>query len=225
MNEVPGRLLRETLLARTATSEPADCLDAETVASWADEALTPHERSAVEPHAADCARCRALLAALARASPPAAPRSWWRLPRGAWVAPLVAAAAAVLVVWMNVPRRAAVLPGDRAASVSIAPTAPVPPSVSTPREPSASMPRERLQEPALTGQIAAAKPAEQAGSAKASGGLRQNDSLENSVSAPSRARRLDAPLSEPASPSAPLGGAAASAPERSAADSASAASM
>src|SRR5580693_6181291 len=145
MNEVPGRLLRETLLARTATSASADCLDAETVASWADEALTPHERSAVEAHAADCARCRALLAALARASPPVAPRSWWPLPRGAWVAPLAAAAAVVLVVWLNVPRRAAVPPGERAASVSIAATAPVPPSASTPRA-SASTPRERLQE-------------------------------------------------------------------------------
>jgi hypothetical protein len=217
MNEVPDRLLRETLLARTATSASADCLDADTVASWADEALTPRERLAVEAHAADCPRCRALLAALARATPPAAPRSWWRLPRGAWVAPLAAAAAAAIVVWMIVPRRPSVLPVDRAASGHLVPAEPAPPA--------AGAPREGRQEPALIDPIVAAKPAERADSARASGDLRQGDRLKNTGPASSRTETLDAAVSAPASPAIPLGGAAFGAQERSAASSTESASM
>jgi hypothetical protein len=105
------RLLRETLHARTTTA----CLDPETAAAWADDALGPDQRSKAEAHAAGCARCQALLAALVRTSPPTAARSWFRLPTIGWLAPLTAVAAGLLV-WMILPPPARFAPADRSVS-------------------------------------------------------------------------------------------------------------
>ena len=102
MNEVPVRLLRETLQARGPAGPSQECLDAETVAAWADDTLGRDERRAAEAHAADCGWCQALVAAMAKTAPPAAARSWWRAPAMGWLVPLTAAAAALLV-WMSVP--------------------------------------------------------------------------------------------------------------------------
>ena len=81
------------------------CLDAETLAAWVDGGLGKDELRMVETHVAGCARCQALVGAMARteaAVPPAetqrAPRRWL-----AWVVPLTAAATA-LVIWAVVPR-------------------------------------------------------------------------------------------------------------------------
>lgn len=109
MNEVPVRLLRETLESRVLSGPPGECLDAETVAAWADDTLGRDERRAAEAHAADCVRCQALVAAMARTASPASARSWWRAPVMGWLAPLTAVAA-TLLVWMNLPRTAVVPP-------------------------------------------------------------------------------------------------------------------
>lgn len=81
------------------------CLDAETLAAWADGALPAGERAAAEAHAADCTRCQALLAAMVRTEPEiAAPGAWWRrAPTLRWLAPLTVAAAAALL-WVSVDR-------------------------------------------------------------------------------------------------------------------------
>jgi hypothetical protein len=102
MSDVPTRLLRETLAGRGAQPPTSACLDAETLAAWGDGALGARERAAAELHASSCARCQALVAAMARTAPPAQPRTWWRASPLAWLVPLGAAAAA-LVVWMIVP--------------------------------------------------------------------------------------------------------------------------
>lgn len=83
------------------------CLDAETLAAWVDGGLPAVERAAAEAHAADCARCQALLAAMIRTEPEsAAVESWWRkAPPLRWLAPLTAAAAAALL-WVVVDRPA-----------------------------------------------------------------------------------------------------------------------
>ena len=83
------------------------CLDAETLAAWVDGGLPAVERAAAEAHAADCARCQALLAAMIRTEPEnAAVESWWRkVPSLRWLAPLTAAAAAALL-WVAVDRPA-----------------------------------------------------------------------------------------------------------------------
>jgi len=79
------------------------CVDAETLAAWADGALDARHSAAVELHASNCSRCMAALASLERTVPvPEEPkRSWvpWR-----WLVPLTAAATAV-AVWIAVPDR------------------------------------------------------------------------------------------------------------------------
>lgn len=99
------RLLADTLKARPVSAPEDSCLDAETLAEWADDGLSVRERAAVEAHAADCARCQALLAAMVKTAPaaPAAAASW-RMPAVTWLIP-AAAVAAALVVWVVVPGR------------------------------------------------------------------------------------------------------------------------
>jgi hypothetical protein len=100
------RMLRDTLEARSAPAPQGHCLDADTLAAWADNGLRPAERSAVEAHAADCARCQMLLAAMTRTTPsPAEPSpSWWRVHRFRWVVPLAGVGAAV-ILWTLMPIR------------------------------------------------------------------------------------------------------------------------
>ena len=82
------------------------CLDAETLAAWVDNGLTRRERAAAEAHAADCARCREVLAAIVRSTPSgeATSRPWAHRVRALdWLVPLMAAAT-VIAVWVAVPR-------------------------------------------------------------------------------------------------------------------------
>lgn len=82
----------------------AQCLDAGMLAAWADGALSADEVAAVEAHAAGCARCQAMAAAMARTAPaPATPgRSRYRRLVPALV-PLAAAAA--FAFWIALPSR------------------------------------------------------------------------------------------------------------------------
>lgn len=98
-------LLRQAL--RPSSVERTDaCLDAETVAAWADGALRWDEVAAVEQHASDCARCRTVLAAVVRSDvdapgpvrdAAASPLPWWRRWQLAWLVPITATATAVAV--------------------------------------------------------------------------------------------------------------------------------
>ena len=92
-------------------------LDAETLAAWADEALDARERTAVEAHAADCARCQALLAAMVRTLPPPAAAAPVLRARSLWWLAAMAPIAAALVVWFAVPERAPVLQSETAQAV------------------------------------------------------------------------------------------------------------
>lgn len=99
------RLLRRSLQARDVSAPPrASCLDAETLAAWADGTLSREQFAAAEAHAATCPRCQALLGAFAR-TVPAAPEPWWRHGLSVrWLVPLTAAAIAI-AVWVALPRR------------------------------------------------------------------------------------------------------------------------
>jgi hypothetical protein len=80
----------------------SSCLDAETLAAWADAALTAKEREAAEAHAADCARCQALLAAMVRTAPSTPPAErWWARPLIGWLVPITALIA--LAIWIAAP--------------------------------------------------------------------------------------------------------------------------
>jgi hypothetical protein len=80
------------------------CIDAETLAAWADGGLSKDEAALVEVHLADCERCTAMLATFARTIPelPAAESLWtrWHL---RWLVP-IATAATVAALWVLVPR-------------------------------------------------------------------------------------------------------------------------
>jgi len=102
MNDVPRGMLRDTLRSRMTPAPSAGCVDSQTLAAWSDGALNAHEREAVEAHASECAQCQALLAAMVRTAPPALPSRWWRPSTFGWLAPLAAAAAAILL-WINLP--------------------------------------------------------------------------------------------------------------------------
>jgi hypothetical protein len=124
-------LLRRALASGTSgrAAPTSACLDAETLAAWAEGRLSGRAWQMAESHAADCPRCQSLLGAMARAEPGlsqgaahSAPRLWLK-----WAMPLAAAAAVLLVVWINRPgpidvpssesaRRAQDLPDSKAAA-------------------------------------------------------------------------------------------------------------
>ena len=100
----------EALLRRSLRQSSTDlavtsaCLDAETIAAWADGGLSRRDRAAAEAHAADCSRCQAMVAALVKVSPEPPPleRSWLRSWTFRLLVPLTAGAAAV-AIWFAVP--------------------------------------------------------------------------------------------------------------------------
>jgi hypothetical protein len=100
----PDSWLGTTLRQTPATAFDA-CLDAETLAAWADGGLTATAAAAVELHASNCSHCTALLAALERSAPAASTtRVWTPAQVFRWLAPLAAAATAV-AIWIAVPDR------------------------------------------------------------------------------------------------------------------------
>ena len=92
-------------LRRSPAAASDACLDAETLAAWADGGLNAQAAAAVELHASNCSHCMAVLAAMERTAPVAAVADAWTLARVfRWVAPLAAAATAV-AIWIAVPDR------------------------------------------------------------------------------------------------------------------------
>ena len=94
-----------TTLRRSASAASDDCLDAETLAAWADGGLSAKAAAAVELHASSCSRCMAVLAAMERtALAPSTMHAWTPARLFRWAAPLAAAATAV-AIWVVVPDR------------------------------------------------------------------------------------------------------------------------
>ena len=93
--------LRQTPLAGARVD---DCLDAEMLAAWAEGTLDGPARTTAEAHAANCARCQAMLAVMVRTTPVASVTS--RSPVRRWLmflGPALAAATAV-ALWVAVDR-------------------------------------------------------------------------------------------------------------------------
>jgi hypothetical protein len=118
--EALGRLL--TSLQRSAQHEggpvprsaqrDGECLDAESLAAWVDNQLTPAQRSTAETHVASCPRCQSMLAAMARTTSAAEtlaaegqPSRSWVFRLAPWMAALGGAAAVVLLIVAMQPRR------------------------------------------------------------------------------------------------------------------------
>jgi Putative zinc-finger len=124
------RLMQDALRAGVSdvpdTSDASRCLGADTLAAWAEQTLSARERTAVEKHAADCARCQALLAAMVRTTPAPVAAPWWRVHMMAWMVPMSAAAAA-LIVWTMLPARTALESRQAATQVAEQVGTPAPP--------------------------------------------------------------------------------------------------
>ena len=96
--------LRNTLRPSPEAASEA-CLDAETLAAWADGGLSAKAAEAVELHASSCPRCMAVLATMERTAPaPTVTHGWTPMRLFRWAAPLAAAATAV-AIWVAVPDR------------------------------------------------------------------------------------------------------------------------
>src|SRR5215831_15774915 len=131
MSDVPPRLLRETLRDQPAPPSSA-CLDAETLAAWFDGALNRRDRAMAESHASTCARCQAMLAAIAKIPVRPVARKWWQTTTVRWLMPVVATSAAAVVLWMKTPEQqpSAALRVNQPSVVEDAPV-PAPPAAAT----------------------------------------------------------------------------------------------
>src|SRR5687768_9899112 len=105
-----GRLLTAMQEQSHSAASPA-CLDAESLAAWAENQLTPAQRSAAESHVASCLRCQSTLGSMARTATAAdtaareeeQSRSWvFRF--APWMAALGGAAVVALMVVTTQPR-------------------------------------------------------------------------------------------------------------------------
>ena len=125
-----------------AQTTSSACIDAETLAAWADGGLSKDEAAMVEVHLADCERCTAMLATFARTIPqlPAAGSLWtrWHL---RWLVP-AATAATVAALWVLVPRPESPQIAAQKSERTIA--RPTPPA--TEPAPAAAPPQTRQQE-------------------------------------------------------------------------------
>ncbi len=110
-------LLRQSKQPFQVSQAPQDgppteaCVDAETLAAWAEGGLSGPALELVQAHVADCGRCQALVGTLARIDTMVPMPEPAHLPRrlAAWLVPLGAAAAAVVAVglWIAMPRNQA----------------------------------------------------------------------------------------------------------------------
>ena len=89
----------------TTNTTREHCVDAETLAAWADAGLSGPDAARVELHLSNCERCQEVLAAFVRSEPVAAVvlPFWSRRPVRWGAATLAAAAAVVLMVWTQRP--------------------------------------------------------------------------------------------------------------------------
>ena len=109
MSRDRDRILEQALKheLRAAGTPPAGaCLDAETLGAWTDGGLSPAALAAAEAHVSNCARCQALVSAMARSMPIAEAATeargfpLWKW----WLAPIAAGVTAV-TLWMVVPEQ------------------------------------------------------------------------------------------------------------------------
>jgi hypothetical protein len=153
------RLLRQSFRTGTDKTRAGSCLDAETLAAWADGTLARKDLAAAEAHVSSCDRCVALLAAMERAGPPAVvSKRWWsHSPTLRWLVPLTAAVT-VVAVWVAVPReqQLTVTKQVDAGATSVTGLSADSSAVAS-RDAKAEAPRAKADAPAVTGALGATR--------------------------------------------------------------------
>lgn len=145
--------LRRVLSDDVRAQPQSTCPDAETIAAWHEGTLRRDQAVAIENHVADCAHCRALMAAFVQAAPatPAVESIWRRWHLG-WAVPLATAATAA-ALWIAIPRSTpppeVEVREEKTASVA------QPPSSASPATPTA--PAAAAEPPAIQNAAALAK--------------------------------------------------------------------
>ena len=117
------KLLHRTLSAGDQLNAPGACLDAGLLAALSEGAMSSSERAAAEMHVADCDRCLAVLAAIARTDPApsvATERGWFPV---RWLVPLATAAVA-MAAWILIPTRQPLPPSAGSPTSVVSPSAP-----------------------------------------------------------------------------------------------------
>lgn len=158
------RLLKAALRPHERAVSDA-CLDAETLAAWADGSVPGQAASAIEAHLADCARCQSMLAvfatsesaesadlATAGVAETAASGSVIPFrPRVRWLVPVAAgAAAASLLIWTAWPRPGApIAPAEQTMARDASPAA-VPPAGAVEVQPGMPAAATPMSKPAPT---------------------------------------------------------------------------
>jgi hypothetical protein len=113
------RLLQRRAAAQHGVQASDDCLDSDTLAAWADHALTADARDAAQAHVSTCPRCLALLAAIERTAP-AVPEASARRAWLGWLVPLTVATTAV-AIWVLIPDQQVIPVAREAVSTSMPP--------------------------------------------------------------------------------------------------------
>jgi hypothetical protein len=99
------RLLRRTMRG-PAPSVADGCLDAETLAAWAERSLSREHAARVEDHLSNCTRCQAMVAVFTQIEPvQSGTVTWWRRPTLQWTLALgLGTVAAAILFWVELPR-------------------------------------------------------------------------------------------------------------------------
>jgi hypothetical protein len=161
MSDVPSRMLRKTLrdgLKPPSRESTSGCLDADVLAAWADGTLSRHDRARVESHAASCARCQAMLAAMATTAPPVPTRKWWQTSTVRWLVPLATVSVVAVVVWVKTPSERLEVPAPQLIVETNA--VPAPASEPEARAADVTAPKSKVAAPTPTTPQGAARPAE-----------------------------------------------------------------
>ena len=179
--------LLSAALPRLPRQQASACLDAGTLAAWAERTLPPADAERAETHLAGCDRCQQMLAAFVRTepvAPAAAAVPFWQQWGRRWLIPAGAVAAAALVV--IVATRESAPPEMQVARYEA-------PAASPPREGARPSPaRAAAPAGALTDQITPASPPPQAGAAQAKSSPAANTlELRQDAAATARAAEAD----------------------------------
>lgn len=208
-DESADRLLRHTSGSLHAPRPDGVCLEAETLAAWTDGSLTALERTAAEAHAADCDRCLAVLAAMARTSPlpSAADKPGWLSIR--WLVPLTTAAVAI-AAWVIVQQPRPFQGSDAPAVPAVVDAlTPAQPTVQADRDPGPPALADALEKKtASPAHSKSGQPDSRSQSAGSAGSdvavtSKRTDPQAEAPTAPARSRPAAPPVAAAASPAAP----------------------